>query len=378
MNILIGADIVPTKSNIEFFESGNVSELLDTNLQVLMNNAEYRILNLEVPLTDTITPIQKCGPNLIASTKSVNGLKNMKIDLLTLANNHILDQGEQGLESTLNILNKNEIGFSGAGVNLEKAARPHVFEISNKKIGVYCCAEHEFSIATSYSAGANPFDPLESLDHISELKKGCDYVIVLYHGGKEQYRYPSPLLQKTCRKIIDKGADLVICQHTHCIGCEEKWDKGTIVYGQGNFLFDNSDNEFWSTSLLIKITDDFNIEYIPLMKDKEKVRLANIDEKKDIMAAFKNRSIQIKDSDFLIKEYEKFSEIMIKNYMLTFSMMNARNVFVRLFNKITGHKFLDIRIKKYYKKKRYVIRNFVECEAHRELLLEGLEKKSHE
>ena len=43
-----------------------------------------------------------------------------------------------------------------------------------------------------------------------ELKKQCDYVIVLYHGGKEHYRYPSPYLQKVCRKIVDKGADIVV------------------------------------------------------------------------------------------------------------------------------------------------------------------------
>ena len=64
------------------------------------------------------------------------------------------------------------------------------------KIGIYACAENEFTIATDTTAGANPFDPFESLDHIQNLKRSCDYVIVLYHGGKEHYRYPSPYLQK--------------------------------------------------------------------------------------------------------------------------------------------------------------------------------------
>jgi len=55
---------------------------------------------------------------------------------------------------------------------------------------VYTCAEHEFTIATENTPGANPFDPLESLDHIQELKSKCDFVLVLYHGEKAHYRYP--------------------------------------------------------------------------------------------------------------------------------------------------------------------------------------------
>lgn len=55
---------------------------------------------------------------------------------------------------------------------------------------MYTCAEHEFTIATENTPGANPFDPLESLDHIQELKSKCDFVLVLYHGEKAHYRYP--------------------------------------------------------------------------------------------------------------------------------------------------------------------------------------------
>lgn len=60
---------------------------------------------------------------------------------------------------------------------------------------------------------------------------------MLYHGGKEYYRYSSPNLQKTCRKMTEKGADLVLCQHSHCIGSYEEYNDSTILYGQGNFIF---------------------------------------------------------------------------------------------------------------------------------------------
>ena len=266
MNILIGADLVPTSSNIDLFDSGDTQTLLSDELKNLLQNADYRIFNLEVPLTDREQPIPKCGPNLIAPTKCVAGYKAMHVDLLTLANTHILDQDQQGLDSTCALLDEAGIAYTGVGKTPEEAAKPYIFECDGKQIGVYACAEHEFSIVTEHSAGANPIDLLESPDHVAALKAKCDYVIVLYHGGKEHYRYPSPNLQKVCRKLVEKGADLVVCQHSHCIGCEEKYQGGTIVYGQGNFLFDDSESEFWQTSLLVQIDDGFEISYIPLKK----------------------------------------------------------------------------------------------------------------
>ena len=63
------------------------------------------------------------------------------------------------------------------------------------------------------------------------IKKICDFIIAIYHEVKEYYRYPSSYLQKVCRKIIDYGADIIVCQHSNCIGCYENYSKGEIIYG---------------------------------------------------------------------------------------------------------------------------------------------------
>lgn len=80
MKLLIGADIVPTNSNITEFIRANTTALVDENLLGVLRNADYRIFNLEVPLTDTQRPIKKCGPNLIAPAASVNGIKALGAD----------------------------------------------------------------------------------------------------------------------------------------------------------------------------------------------------------------------------------------------------------------------------------------------------------
>jgi len=219
MQLLIAADLVPTESNIDLFNKADIKTLLGEELFSIWNSADVRIFNLEVPLVDKRKPIDKCGPNLIAPKSTAKGIKALKPSLITLANNHIMDQGIQGLNSTREVLNSYNIPYIGVGDNLFEASKPYILNQKGLKIGIYACAEHEFSIAEENKPGANPFDPLESLDHIYNLKKKCDYVIVLYHGGKEHYRYPSPYLQKVCRKMVDKGANLVITQHSHCIGC---------------------------------------------------------------------------------------------------------------------------------------------------------------
>jgi len=135
ISVLIGGDLVPTVSNFELFRDANVTELFGEDLINLLQKADFRVFNLEVPLADVEAPIRKNGPHLIAPTSTVCGIKQIQTDLLTLANNHVLDQGEQGLHSTIGILEKNNIGYVGAGSNLGKAAQAYIWEKDGVRIG---------------------------------------------------------------------------------------------------------------------------------------------------------------------------------------------------------------------------------------------------
>jgi len=370
MQLLIAADLVPTKSNIDLFNKADIKTLLGEELFSIWNSADVRIFNLEVPLVDKKNPIDKCGPNLIAPTSTAKGIKALKPSLITLANNHIMDQGIQGLNSTREILNSYNIPYIGVGDNLFEASKPYILNQEGIRIGIYACAEHEFTIAEEDKPGANPFDPLESLDHIYNLKKKCDYIIVLYHGGKEHYRYPSPYLQKVCRKMVDKGANLVITQHSHCIGCYEEYKDSTIVYGQGNFIFDKSNSEFWQTSLIIKFVIDNNnvyVDYIPITKKDNVIRLAKGDQSQKILESFYKRSKNILEEGYIEEQYREFAQKNIDNYLRYFSGFN------KWISRIDRYLLKDFLVKiKYNKKKLLALQNYIECEAHRELVLAGL------
>lgn len=374
--ILIGADFVPTVSNYDLFCEGNSRQLFGEELEALLAKADFRIFNLETPLCDMLHPINKCGVCFAAPTACVKGYAGVHADLLTLANNHILDQGDEGLAATRQVLEEHHIAVVGVGDNVQEAAAPYIFQHAGKTIGVYACAEHEFSIATDSTPGANPFDPLEAPDHIAQLKTRCDFVIVLYHGGKEHYRYPSPLLQKTCRKLVDKGADLVVCQHSHCIGCEEKYHSGTIVYGQGNFLFDNCNREMWQTSLLVSLDEHLRVSYVPLVKDGNGVRLAADERADSIMADFHHRSQEILQDGFVEEEFAKFSDSLLDYYLV--SSRGKQSFLFKALNKLSGNRFRKSVLKRYGKSEQTELMNYIQCEAIREVFVCGLQNKINE
>lgn len=369
-DILIMGDLLPTPSNYAFFENGDVLALLGTELLDMLKEKVYIIANLEGPLTEATKGINKSGPILKGTENSINGIKQMQINCCSLANNHILDYGMEGLQSTIRIMRENGIDVVGAGDTLEKAAKPFVFLVNGLKVGVYSCAEYEFTIATNQTGGANPFDSLEIVDHINDLRTHVDYVIVLYHGGKEHYRYPAPYVQKRCRKLIEKGADLVVCQHSHCIGCKEEYLNGTIVYGQGNFLFDRGENEFRNSGLIIKVNPySNNIEYIPIMKHGNAVRLANIDKKQEILKGFMKRSEEIMEEGIVEKKYKEFANQMIQAYDT-----GSLGVLGRILRLLKLQKLAKMF---FGKGDSLRITNNLRCEAHRDIYIEGLKERMH-
>lgn len=372
MSIIVGADIVPTSDNIKYFEKSCFKELIGDDLHKIFKQADCVIANLEVPLTDIFKPINKNGPNLIASRKSVVGIRGIGINLVTLSNNHIMDQDTEGLYSTLEVLERSGISYVGAGKNINEAKKPFYFIANGKKYGVYACAEHEFSIAGRNKPGANPFDQLTSLDHINDVSNNCDFTIVLYHGGKEHYRYPSPYLRYICKRMIEKGANLVICQHSHCIGCKEEYLSGTIVYGQGNFIFKKYNNEYWNTGLLIDINNDNSINYLPIVTSKYGIKLANRIESEEIINSFYRRSMEILEPGIVEQKYRQFANNTIVSYLLCFLGIN-NNLLLRVLNKLSHGRATRILANQVLKKNRIEIYNYIKCESHRELLLYGLE-----
>lgn len=377
--ILVCGDIFATKKNYELFIRNDIDNLVDKSIQRIMTSVESVICNLEAPITQGNNRIIKEGPNLKLPLETCGILKRLNVKAVTLANNHILDYSKDGLTDTMNVLSQNNIGYFGAGRNLKEADSYVAQEINGAKICFYGCTEHEFTIATDSEAGANPFDPLNTLDRIRNISQKVDRLIVLYHGGKEFYRYPSPYLKKVCRKIIDCGASMVLCQHTHCIGTYEEYNDGMILYGQGNFLV-NRDNKMYSEyendGLIVEIDveDDKRISYkfLPITKSAYGVRLCNEIESKKVVESLEKRSVEIKDDKLLEEKFEKVSLVQESRYLLRLSKIGA--LLVAIDNRIFSGKLFEKYTMVFNQRQQLTLLNMLQCEVHNELVRCFLEK----
>lgn len=372
MSIIIGADCVPTGNNEDKFISGKIDDMLSSNVVEVLKNADFRLVNLEMPLTESNNKISKCGPALKASPLAINGYLNMRINAVTLANNHIMDYGSDGVRETIDILNANGIEYLGVGSCKKDARKPLYKVINGKIICFYACVEHEFSSAGENKWGANTFDGYDTYSGIYSACKNSDYTIVLYHGGKEEYRFPSPELQKRCKNMIDCGADLILCQHSHCIGCYEVYKNKKIVYGQGNFIFDLCDDEYWNSGMFVQINDDFTVDLLPFIKKNNMITLAEGEERTELLALLYTRNQLLAETSEISKQFIKLSSEQIYSYMYKISGVD-RSLMFRILNKVSGYRFGRFYIKKRYNKQDMLnLLNYIECESHREIVITGL------
>lgn len=369
MEIIILGDVGASIKNMQAFCRAE-DDLFSKDIQTICDNADVVLLNLEKPLTDIQTPLGKCPPDYIAPTETINGIKMLHPTIATLANNHIMDQKAQGMQSTLDMLKKNGILHVGVGNNLQEARKPVIINMEEYKIGIYACCEKEFSYATESCPGANAFDPLETIEDIEKSKRNCDYLVVIYHGGMQGYPYPTPYQQRVCRKMCEKGANLVVCQHSHIIGCKETYANGTIVYGQGNFLLDELDEESWHAGLMIKATpedDHLIIEYIPIRTENHKVILHPNSDK--MIAEFIDRSNQIKDEMIVHEKYSKLCNEKLSDYLVQLSGKG------QLTQRIMRRLGITSNYKNHYSNEACNrILDYFYCDSHREAIEYGLEK----
>lgn len=368
MKIIIIGDVGASETNMRAFCVAE-KDLFSSEIQAICADADIVMLNLEKPLTDVISPLGKCPPDYYAPTDTIHGIKLLHPRVVTLANNHIMDQQEQGLQSTMSILTQNGIQYVGAGSNLNEARKQIIIDEGGYKVGIYACCEKEFSFATEKTAGANVFDPLETLDDISELRKKCNYLVVLFHSGMEMYPYPTPYQQRVCRKMCEKGADFVVCQHSHIIGCEEKCAGGRIVYGQGNFLLDDIPDENWQSGLMIEITiegSDSIVTYMPVQTREHKVILHPDAEK--VKEGFMQRTLEIAKDEAVKDLFSALSEKKISEYLLKLSGKS------RLVYRILRRLGIIKHYRKLYSEDVYnTILDYFYCDSHRDAIETGIE-----
>jgi hypothetical protein len=252
LTVMAVGDILPHPSWIPF--EVPVSKLTESATPTFFG-ADIVMGNLETPLTDKTepTPVKslvsiEAKRNFVFKSESpdtAQALREAGINVLTLANNHILDYREEGLVDTLGRLDKAGIAYAGAGLDAKKAETPAIKEIRGLKFVILAASDvvpEEFSATKDKPGILSMKNAGNFMKLIRQARKDHpDGIIVLsLHWGVEATLTPSERQKTLARKFIDAGADLIVGHHPHRIQGVEYYKGRPIFYSLGNFLFDTN------------------------------------------------------------------------------------------------------------------------------------------
>ncbi len=220
----------------------NDPELISDEILDFLHSADHVIPNVEGPVAVAEQNTVSSGVTQLLHTidpAAVDVLKNMNADIWNICNNHIMDAGPYGIESTLKIARENGVQTIGAGMDIHEARKPVIINEAGG-IGLFGVGyQRACRKADEGKPGCYSWSDLDEIENtIKEIKKTCRWCIVVAHAGEEFTPLPSPYTRERYLKYLEMGADVVVSHHPHVPMNYETIGDKMIFYSLGNFIFD--------------------------------------------------------------------------------------------------------------------------------------------
>lgn len=290
-----------------------IYDCISPELIQYMNDADIMCLNNEFTYSKRGTPLPGKAYTFRANPKRVQILKQLGVDVVKLANNHVYDYGADALSDTFSTLDSAGIPYIGAGKNLKEAMKPCYFEINSKKIAFVAASRAEKYPMTPQATDSSPgilrcYDTKLFKQVIKKARKKADFVIAYVHWGTEYSYNLEPVQRETAKEYLDCGADVIIGAHTHCLQGMEYYDGKPIIYSLGNYWF----NEKTLDTMLLRLRfhgnkdeERLDVQIIPAVQKDCQTKIASTKkEKKRIFSFLESIS---KDVNITEKGYLKAS-----------------------------------------------------------------------
>lgn len=219
------------------------SEVQSTKLKNYLMCYDLRIATLESPIGNSNQVIKEKSNIVYSPKETISRLKELDINIVSLANNHTFDLSVEGFNSTIKLLRENHILYLGAGMDLTEAREPIIISHYGKKLGFLAYCSMSKYLGKVYEAklnkpGVSPLKTDYVIEDIEKLRRqGCDYIFLILHWGIEYTWLVSPEDKKMARDFLDKGATGIFGSHSHRVQPYSSNKDNIICYSLGNFLF---------------------------------------------------------------------------------------------------------------------------------------------
>ncbi|WP_155402919.1 CapA family protein [Methanosarcina mazei] len=275
---------------------------LFSNVSDTLKKGDIIFGNLECVLSDiNINNKSLASVSLRGAEKSINELKSAGFNILSIANNHILQHGELSLMRTKELLQQHGIQGIGVSETKEESRKVYVMEIKGVKIGflAYC-------LIGDKTAYCSVDSPSEIIGDVKDANAKVDILVVSMHWGNEFIRKPSSQQFELGHAIIDAGAKLILGHHPHVLQGVEKYNGGIIVYSLGNFVFDMWERKMresmiLSVNLSKKGVEKFEIKPVIIEKDFRPCPLEGA-EKDKLLSQITGEFLELKDEISYLEE----------------------------------------------------------------------------
>ena len=264
---------------------GEIASGIDPALIDIMKASDIMMLNNEFPYSYGGTPTEGKTYTFRADPSTARYLVDMDVDVVSLANNHAYDYGEQAFLDTLSTLDGVGIPYVGAGHNINEASAPVFYIVNNTKIGILSATQIEKGDYPD-TKGATEDRPgvfrcwknKALLDKIEETKQKCDFLIVYIHWGTESTTDIDWAQQEQTPQMVNAGADLIIGDHPHVLQPISVMNGVPIVYSLGNFWFNSKEIDTCMVQATIGESGLKSLKFIPALQSGCRTKLLAGDE----------------------------------------------------------------------------------------------------
>ena len=261
-------DVLMCGATESIYDSQGVEGLISPDLLNEMQSADLCMINQEFPFGVGGTQAPDKQFTFKSDPKYVQAFLDMGVDIVSLANNHVLDFGSDVLSQTFTTLDDAGIAYVGAGESIARAKAWESYEINGTKIAVLAASRVipvvEWNVDNAQPGVFCTYDPTQLVEQIALAEQEHDLVIVAVHWGIEGAAYPEDYQREMAKQYIDAGADLIVGNHPHVIQGVEYYKDVPIVYSLGNYLFNQNNQPTAALKVHVDEYQKLRLQMIPI------------------------------------------------------------------------------------------------------------------